>query len=153
SYLLLVNDHPLCARIARRLRQQGQPVVSVRAGVGFTHDLIDEYTVHPGQSEDFDRLIEELVQKGRGPRQIVHLWNLREGTDEPWLEELPVMQDRAYFSLTALGRALGKHIQREPLRLAVVTNGAARVLAEEPLVRPESALSSGPCKVIPTEYR
>ena len=45
SYLLLVNDAPLCARLARRLRQQGHGVTTVRAGASFAHDRLDEYTV------------------------------------------------------------------------------------------------------------
>lgn len=170
NWLLFANSHPLCARIARRLRQQGQAVTTVRPGLGFAHTRLDEYTIDPSQASDYERLIEELTQKGRSLRRMVHLWNYGEElaapaadpTDggspawlpsEPSLQTLPAAQELAYFSLTYLARALGRKLVSEPLQLSVITSGAVRVQSEEPVRRPERALVAGPCKVIPTEYR
>lgn len=157
--LLFVNEHPLCARLARRLRQQGHAVTTVRAGAGFGHELLDEYTVGAGSLDDYDLLLRELIQRGRSPGMILHLWNVgerpeRESSDgAPLLDGLHEAQDLAYFSLVHLARALGRHVQSEAVRLVVVTSGAVRVQPEEALSRPERALVTGPCRVIPSEYR
>ncbi len=167
NWLLFINHHPLPARIARRLRQQGQSVTTVRAGKSFAHERLDEYIIDPSLLSDYERLVEELTQQGRSPRRLVHLWNYGDelarpaslppgvppAWPEPSLQALPAAQELAYFSLTQLARALGRHIHSEPLRLEVLTSGAVRVHSEDPLSRPERALVLGPCKVIPTEYR
>ena len=105
------------------------------------------------QAEDFERLIEDLVKKGTRPRCIVHLWNVGDDETPPSVDRVREAQDLSYFSLVQLARALGRHLHTEPVRMGVVTSGAARVHADEPVPRPERALVTGPCKVIPAEYR
>ena len=76
SWLLLIDDPPLCMNIARGLRQQGQAVTTVRIGTEFAHDHLDDYTIDPGSADSYSRVIEELKRGGKTPRRIVHLWNI-----------------------------------------------------------------------------
>ena len=153
SWLLLINDHPLCMFVARRLRQQGHAVTAVRVGAGLAHDRLNEYSIAPTQADNHERVLEEMRRQGQTPRRIVHMWNIGGDGIEPTVAELGAAQDLAYFSITSLAQAIGRQIQSDPLLLAVVTSGACRVDPEETLHRPDRALVSGPCKVIPAEYR
>jgi acyl transferase domain-containing protein len=159
SWLLFIGDQPLGPAIARRLRQQGHAVTTIRAGDSYAHQHLGELTINPSLIEDYENVVEGLVRQGipagaTGERalQIMHLWNVGNDTAEPTLEGLREAQALSYFSLTQLARALGLKLPTERLRLTVVTSGAVRVQPEEGLGRPDRALVSGPCRVIPIEY-
>ncbi len=153
SWLLFVNAHPLCQNIVRRLRQQGQSVTTVLAGNDFAHDHLDEYTIAPGSAESYLRLMEELIRVGRKPRHIVHMWNIGSDEERISLPQIDSQQQLSFHSLLGLARAIGSHIQTDPVRLDVITSAVFKVQADDTHVRPDRALVSGPCKVIPQEYR
>jgi acyl transferase domain-containing protein len=153
NWLLFVTAHPLCQSIARRLRHKGQAVTTVRYGSEFAHDHLDEYTIAPGNAESYLRLLEELSRIGRSPRRIVHMWNIGSDEEAVSLQDITAAQTLSYFSLVKLTRALGTHVQSEPLRLDVITSAAYKVHSDDQHVRPDRALVTGPCKVIPQEYR
>ncbi len=153
SWLLLINDHPLCASITRRLRQQGQSVTTVRIGTEFAHDHLDDYSIPPGSADSYSRLIEELIRVDKSPRRIVHMWNTGADAEAPSVRSIEQAQNLSFFSLTKLARALGSQVQTESLRIDVITSAACKVLSDDQHIRPDRALVSGPCKVIPQEYR
>ncbi|MGW3505949.1 SDR family NAD(P)-dependent oxidoreductase, partial [Streptomyces globisporus] len=97
--------------------------------------------------EDFDRLVREL-QEAHGPGGT---WNVL----YLWAADTDIDVDRAgAVALEApvhFARALGLHRGTAPTRLAVVTQGLARVGGTE-TQSPARALALGPVKTLPLEY-
>lgn len=153
NWLVFVSPHPLCQSVVRRLRLHGQAVTTVRVGSDFGHDHLDEYAIAPGSLDAYLRLVEELHRLGRSPRHIVHMWNIGGDDERITVRQIDSAQQLTYLSLVKLARALGTHIVNDAVELDVITSAAFKVHGDDQWVRPDRALVSGPCKVIPQEYR
>ncbi len=152
NWLVLSDACGLGARLARRLEQEGQSVVTATAAEQFARLGERAYTLNPRQPEDYTALLADLRAMGALPQAIVHLWSVTAG-DEARSDEAHFArsQDLGFYSLIFLTQALGHQDLSGPLQLAVVSNGVQAVAGELLLV-PEKATLLGPCKVIRAEY-
>ncbi|MCP5107304.1 MAG: amino acid adenylation domain-containing protein [bacterium] len=124
------------------LEAGGHHVVIVHAGDGFARSGNDQYTVNPGETDDYRALFADLVSKGKTPREIVHLWNLPGNGKK---------REFSFYSLICLAQAVGKENITEKMRRAVLTDRMQVVKGDE-LVNPETALVVGALQVIRREY-
>ncbi len=164
DWLVLSDDAGIGARLAAFLRDEGRRVAVVHAATHFAAPGGDEYSINPREPEHYDRLVQELVARGRAPRQIVHLWSLSPGAagatgtedetkaeGETGAEFFGACQERGYYSLLYLAHAFARNELSHELRLTLVANG----LQEFPDGRawwPEKATALSPCLVIPQEF-
>jgi acyl transferase domain-containing protein/acyl carrier protein len=146
TWLLFTSSDGPGAHLARSLHDQGQTVVSVRAGQQFAPDGSDAYTINPQQREDYIALLAALQKAERMPTRIVHLWGVGEQA-----ADVSQAQDRGFYSLLFLAQALAEHFATEPLHLRVVTSNVYDVTGDETL-HPAKATVVGLCKVIPQEF-
>jgi NAD(P)-dependent dehydrogenase (short-subunit alcohol dehydrogenase family)/acyl carrier protein len=147
-WLVFVDETGLGEGIVERLAQEGQEVIQVGGGAGFTKTNDGAYTVDPGQGSDYDTLFGELAGLDKMPHRIVHCWSVtrkEKGVDE--------LQDLGFYSLFYLARAVGKHSFKDPgpIEIAAVSNHLHRVTSAEKLC-PAKAAILGAVKVIPKEY-
>ncbi len=153
SWLVFDTATPLGSRIVGRLAEEGQRVVTVRAGEGFTQSGEDEFTIHPARRQDYESLLRELRAQERTPEIVAHLWGTDAESDAaPAAEQAARAQDLGFYSLLFLAQAIGSQNLREPVRLGVVTCGVHEVTGEETL-RPAKATVLGPCRVMTQEYQ
>jgi acyl transferase domain-containing protein len=110
----------LGSQIAARLEARGETV----------------QRVVPSPATDYLSLLRNAT-----PDRIVHLWSLRDAT-----------QETGFDSLLALAQALGGTERPAPVHLTVVTSGLFDVIGGETL-QPEKATLLGPCRVLPQEVR
>ena len=97
-------------------------------------------------------MIEELSREGKSPREIVHLWNVgRDRGVECESERFEREQERGFYSLIYLARALEEQKEPTEIQITVISSGVQRVTGRERLY-PGRATMLGPCKVIPQEY-
>jgi phthiocerol/phenolphthiocerol synthesis type-I polyketide synthase E len=83
-------------------------------------------------------------------RCLVHLWNVGDGADGDADKDPGAAQERGFWSLLGLAKALGRVGDGAKTRLAVVTSGVQQV-AREPVTHPERATVIGPVQVAPAE--
>ncbi|MQS05280.1 SDR family NAD(P)-dependent oxidoreductase, partial [Streptomyces alkaliterrae] len=103
--------------------------------------------MRPETPEDFDQLVRELQEThgSGGTWNVLYLWAV---------DTEPDVDRACVFALDApvhFARALGLHRPAAPTRLAVVTQGLARVEGGE-TAPPTRALVLGPVKTLPLEY-
>ncbi|HVR09224.1 MAG TPA: KR domain-containing protein, partial [Thermoanaerobaculia bacterium] len=173
-WLLLLDDLGVGERLAAELAASGEAVSSVhgRPGQPFADLFAGAYAMDPGRSEDYAELLARL--RDRPPDHIVHMFSLGAPAAGEAAAATPAMaraaaatfataatspatapaaQERGFYSLLALARALGglpfSGAERR-LQLTVVTDGLFEVAGGEPL-RPEKATLLGPCRVLPQE--
>ena len=76
------------------------------------------FTIDPRQPQDYDAVIQKLIEQERIPDHIIHLWNVSgEKQAQSDLALFEQMQDRGFFSLVYLGQALGRQNVMKPIRL------------------------------------
>src|SRR5215213_9844606 len=160
NYLLFIDECGLGSRLARRLRDEGQNVNTVRMGSDFRRVGASDYSIAPQRREHYEALLRELQTRDQAPEIIVHLWNVaandRVSSAVEWLDQ---SQQCSFYSLVYLAQALGEQVLKilpdassdKKVRLYVVSNGLQSV-AGEPFIQPEKAMLLGPCRVIGQEY-
>jgi NAD(P)-dependent dehydrogenase (short-subunit alcohol dehydrogenase family) len=119
----------------------------VQRGSGYAHPRPGEYTVAPGDTGDHVSLLAQLASDGVAPRNVAHLWTI----DESPQAAQPGEPARHFSGLSAFAQAAGE-ISLGPCRLSVVSTGIYAVTGDETL-DPAKAAVTGPCTVIPLEYR
>ncbi|MCP5074585.1 MAG: KR domain-containing protein [Rhodobacteraceae bacterium] len=152
TWLILVDDIGIGARVADRLRDAGQTVVEVRTGDSFGRDGDMRYVIAPERGrEGFDLLIRELVGRGMAPSRIVNLWLVTQTeTFRPGSSFFHRNQEQGFYALMFLAQAVGDEGLPMPIHVTCVTSGAAQVRGEA-LAYPEKATIAGPLRVIPRE--
>ncbi|MCP4662692.1 MAG: acyltransferase domain-containing protein, partial [bacterium] len=173
-WLVFVDDGGLGAELVDRLRGEGQEVFTVAAGEevppegdkwrvppegdkwrvppegdkwGVARQGEHDFTIDPRRAEDYERLLEGLDGT---VNTIVHLWNVSRPRVGTPAERFDPAQERGYYSLLYLGRALGRREIAEDLLLLVAANGLHSVNGQEASC-PEKATLLGPCMVLPQE--
>jgi iturin family lipopeptide synthetase A len=143
----------LITGLIKYLKQKGVDTVMVTPGTSFTCHSSSHYQLDPREADHYDFLLEELGNKNRVPRWIVHLWNVTWEKEPPELSETNLENEQYYgfYSLVYLAQALGSHGIDETLKILVVSNHMQEVM-EGDLWSPGKSTLLGPVKVIPQEY-
>ncbi len=151
TYLLFMDRGGVGQRLRQRLVDAGQHVIAVYEGDAFHHRGNDEYTLSPERGrEGYASLIADLVERGRTPERVVHLWLLEaEQTFRPGSSLFHHHLERGFFSLFFLAKALVE-ASVAGVHLTVIGDGLLRV-ADEALPDPQKATVLGPVKVLSRE--
>ncbi|MEM1255610.1 MAG: SDR family NAD(P)-dependent oxidoreductase, partial [Cyanobacteria bacterium P01_H01_bin.21] len=142
NWLIFADSNEVDSHFLQHLRAMSQNVTVVRVGEGFCQTDETSYTINPDRADDYDALIETLVDQDKIPSKIAHFWT----TTPAGLEEA---EKKGFYSLLFLAQALGKHMDRS-VQLIVISSQLHDVTGEA--VHPEAALVTGPCRVISKEY-
>jgi acyl transferase domain-containing protein len=151
-WLLVGEPCALSRQLAQRLADLGQQVVTAAPGGSFARGDDSSYTLDPREAEDYHRLLSELERRGLTPEVVLHFDGLaRLGPAASRAELFRRAQEKGFYSLLNLAKALGRSGASEGLQLGVITCEAHDVTGQEESV-PEKATVLGLCKVIPQEY-
>ncbi|HEV2855695.1 MAG TPA: SDR family NAD(P)-dependent oxidoreductase [Thermoanaerobaculia bacterium] len=133
-WLVLAGPDGPSAELAARLAGHGEVI-----------------TVEPGElrPELWDALIADLRAQDRLPDAIVHAWSLDEEPLAGDAAAFEAVQERGFYSLLGLARAMAKQ-GWTPRELIVVASGLCAVSPQEEL-RPERTTMLGLLKVLPQE--
>lgn len=157
-YLVFIDECGLGDQIVKRLKLEGQDVITVRVGEqfasinqsstkGFSQH---QYTINPQQKDHYDTLLKELVAQDKLPKKIVHLWSVIPNTHtELGLAEVDKIQSLGFYSLLYIAQVLGNSTNK--FQITVVSNNLQSVTGEE-ILCPQKATLLGSVRVIPLEY-
>ncbi len=152
-WLLLLDDAGLGEELGLRLRRLGHDVVSVAVGDSFMR--IDEanYVLCPEDGRDgFDSLLAHLEADDAIPDSIVDLWlHTSDEAHRPGSSFFHRNQERGFYALFHLARALGQADITQDIALTVITNGMQRI-GDERVRYPGKSTVLGPVQVLPKEY-
>jgi phthiocerol/phenolphthiocerol synthesis type-I polyketide synthase E len=146
AWLVLGEADPLADAVIARLRATGADPIFVEAGDDFRVLGPTRFRVRLGVADD----IAALARKVGGPRSIagaVFLWGV-----EYRIGEFVTSTASCYQALVALAEGLDTWERDPPVRIIVASAGAQSVL-DEPVRRPDAAVSFGPVLVLPTEVQ
>ncbi|HEY9665696.1 MAG TPA: type I polyketide synthase, partial [Coleofasciculaceae cyanobacterium] len=150
--LVFVDECGLGEALVKRLELEGQDVITVSVGSGLTKLSEREYALNPGQRDEYETLLNELLAQNKLPKTIVHFWSVTPyNSTTSGLESLKKSQPKGFYSLLFLAQALGKHNTTDEFQITVISNNLQSVTGVESLC-PEKATVLGVVKVIPQEY-
>ena len=151
--LVFVDNTGFGERLAKRLRDTGHNVATVRAGKAYGRRGADDFTIHADKPADYDKVVATLNVEGRAPQAVYHLWSVT-GAErlDGSLRVANDLQRVGFFSLLNLAQAIGREDLSDPIQIGVVSDRMQRVAGDADLV-PAKATLLGPCKVIPQEFR
>lgn len=151
-WLIFSDSEGLGADIAGQLQRSGHDVVTVDRGDHFQGLSDYHYVLNPGDRMQYDSLIAALIENGKIPQKVVHLWSVaREGAPDP-LEVLDAQLDSSFYSLLFFVQALAGEDLVDSLDITIVSTGLKRVDGQPEALFPERATLLGPCLVIPQEF-
>lgn len=151
-FLIFHDDGGLTKRIAERLKAQGHELFHVREGDTFWRKDDHNFILNPEHGEpEYIQLMNNLTRSGQTPDRIVHAWVLTERESfRPGSSFLHRNQERGFYSLFFLARALSSESLSDPMHLIVLSNGMQQV-TDEALPYPDKATLLGPAKVMSRE--
>jgi amino acid adenylation domain-containing protein len=162
NWLFFIDSCGIGTRLIEHLRQDDNEAIIVEPGFEFARIRRGHYSIHPGHLDDYQALLSELRTLEKIPGRIVHLWNVT-GTNSEAAGEDPgaapgqdresyeTYQERGFYSVLYLGRAIGAEHITEQLHLTILTNRMQEATGEEEL-EPQKAAVLGPAMTIPQEY-
>src|SRR5262249_7282089 len=103
--------------------------------------------------DDYIALLREIVEMGKIPRKILHLWSVTAADDIRLSAcDFEECQGCGFYSLLSLMKALGSMRAAGSLELGVVSSNMHKLPGDTESF-PSKATLLGLCKVIPQEYR
>lgn len=150
DWLVFEDDAGLGAAITAKLRAANQRVITVRPADAFARAGEDGYLLAPEQGRaGYDLLIRDLVERGRMPARIAHLWQVTKSRSfRPGSSFFHRTQEQGFYSLLFLAQALAE--ENAVAHICVITSDAAQV-RNEGLSDPDKSTIMGPARVIPRE--
>jgi phthiocerol/phenolphthiocerol synthesis type-I polyketide synthase E len=154
TWLVIADEAGVADALAPRLSFHAERVVTVRPGTGLSFPDEGPVGIDPRSAEHYEELLRRVAESGPPLAGIVHLTGVTaepraRASGEVGTELFAEAQERGFYSIVALARALAHRSRRERVRLVVVTN-RAQALGEGTL-EPEKATVLAPCRVIPQE--
>lgn len=152
TWVVFSDESGLGAALAVRLQQEAQEVVTVLMGERFCQVSDTVFTVNPTNDDDYRNLFKEMCAQGKTPSRITHLWGVTTKDQVCSSQEaFSAAQERGFYSLLYLARAIRKENLTDPILLWVVSNGLRQVESQD-VVCPEKTTVLGACTVIPQEF-
>ncbi|HLP58696.1 MAG TPA: amino acid adenylation domain-containing protein, partial [Candidatus Deferrimicrobium sp.] len=149
-WLVFVDECGLGLTFCKRLEQQGDAVIMVKAGADFEKTGDREFVINPQKEDHYHRIFVEFPELKKIHFKILHFWGIT-GDNVAGLEGTDRFLQMGFYSLLYMARALGEHgIDR--VDMEVITANMHCVTGEEELYPVKSSVV-GAIRTIPMEYQ
>jgi phthiocerol/phenolphthiocerol synthesis type-I polyketide synthase E len=153
NWLVFVDQSGLGQGLVQGLAARGYKVVTVTPGNEFQRLNEHEFTLRPGEKDDYATLMKALRSTSQTPDEILHLWALSAHSQGALsMTGLDAGLDTSFFSVLFLSAALGSELTGVPVKMHAVTSNAHNVLGDEP-VEPVHATVAGPIRSLSREQK
>jgi phthiocerol/phenolphthiocerol synthesis type-I polyketide synthase E len=144
-WIVFADHTPLADGVVDRLQAAGATPIVAEAGPFYERFALTRFRIRPDDPNDVAALLRDIGGSHGSVAGAIVLCGL--AAEDAARGDSPI---RGYTVLVALAAALEARDDGTALRVIAVSAGAQSVL-DEPVVRPEAALVSGPVIVLPTE--
>jgi amino acid adenylation domain-containing protein/FkbM family methyltransferase len=151
--LIFVDREGLGDEVRAELERRDTPCATVEPGPAFARLGVDRFRIHPGEPEDYKRLVRSVIAEIGPIEQVVHLWTCGapEGRGIADPEDLERELERGIGSFLHLVKALaGVPDSDERIRLLAVSTRSQPALTSDEIV-PARAAVAGLVKTIGLE--
>jgi acyl transferase domain-containing protein len=138
-WLIFPDGHGLAQVLEVELGRMGHQVVRVQPGPGFALHGESTYTVHPSRPDDFEALLDALLERAALPQRLVHVW----GWGSPAGDNNRHTADGlgpCFDSLLYLARALDRRALPRDVEMTVIADRMRDVSGETTIDPAKAAL-------------
>lgn len=150
--LLFSDGGAFTEKLASRLHDAGYLVTTVVVGDGYGGCAPSVYAIHPRRPDDYTALVSQLRASIGLPEVVIHAWSIGDRvpghSSRAWFDEC---QERGYYNLLFLARALEEVDARHDLRIVVLSTHLHDVDGDGTAC-PERSTLLAPCQTIPQEH-
>jgi acyl transferase domain-containing protein len=133
------QDRGIDSGLVNKIVQNGGEVVIVKKGTQFKKENHNMFSISPGKSSHYDRLIHALDSRGQLPGSFFYLWNNNRKSP------------KGLDHLIHLARSIGKRNYQSKFQFIVVSVNIQKV-TEDKALNPGKAALLGPLLAISHEY-
>ena len=144
-WIVFADRGPLADAVVDRLQAAGATSIVAEAGTSYAWFDPTRFQIRAGDPADVAALVLDIAGSHGPVAGAIVLWDLP-AADAAWVG----YPTRGYAALVALAAALDARSDGTSAQVIAVSAGAQSVL-DEPVVRPEAGLLTGPVLVLPTE--
>ncbi len=129
-HVVFAEDRGVVAEVVRLLKEEGAPVVTVRAGESYRRVGPQQFSVNAEAPADFDRLLNDIAaDENQTISTVIHAWSTElQNLDG---DSLRRAQEQTCASALHLTQALVKSRQASAPRLCLITAGAQSISKSE----------------------
>lgn len=152
-WLLFIDEFNIGIELAEHLRRAGQQVITVKMASRYAKINAFEYMLPVQAFEGYTKLINDLLQDGMTPDQIVHMWSTTkaEELEEKNMTFVEEAQQRGFYSLLQVTKALGVLPTNHHFQITMISNHMHEI-AGDTILHPEKSTLLGLSKVIGQEF-
>lgn len=110
----------LSLTLVENFRKLGKKVVIIMPGNNFAFITSNQYEINPRKKDDYQSLIETVIQENDSIGAIIHAWGYRQSGESATLQEFKEEQFYTFFSVLWIVQALAE-IERTGVVLSIVT--------------------------------
>ncbi len=153
-YLVFDDGGNLADSIAQSLECGGSRVIRVRKGDLYRQVGNDVYLIEPQRKEDYEELIRQVSESGRGRSDrivVLHFWSITAREEQTaGVDYFRKIQNLGFYSLLFLAQTLVEKDIAERIELNICSDRIFSVEGAETCI-PEKAPITAVCKVLPQE--
>lgn len=152
-WLIFLDDLGFGERVAKRLLDEGQDVVTATIGSTFQRASQDSYIINPLKRDHYDQIFSDLAESDRIPHRVVSFNNLITDLRRCSVngESSPEAEFPYFYSLLYLGQSLAAQESTQAIVMSVISSQTQLVIGDEKIA-PVVAMSLALCRVIPQEF-
>ncbi|WP_107658780.1 type I polyketide synthase [Nocardia suismassiliense] len=150
AWVVLADADGIAERYLTMLGEAGAASVVVTRGAAFEQVDARSFRVHPTNSADMQRVLEQVREHTGGVAGVLHLWNLDFAGSDLTTELLPELELHGAYSVIALAQAVQQLEWTKAPRFWVATAGA-QIIEESDRVAPAQLPSWGILRVLLNE--
>ena len=144
-WLVFLDDCGIGSTVSDRLiNDHSQTVIQVKIGKEFLKTSEYQYSINPGERQDYERLVTEVMADEQTVI-IAHFWTVNPH------QSFEISQEVGFNSLLYLAQAIGQKKLTESLQINVISSNLQEIIGDENIC-PDKATVLGLCNVIPQEY-
>ncbi|WP_162309045.1 type I polyketide synthase [Brevibacillus antibioticus] len=141
SVLIWKDEMGIGSQVSRLLQHQQIRVIEAEFGEQFRKRSDNTFEVRSDSLDDYHRLFQEL--KDVQISQILHFASITADCEAKTIDQLNVHLKKGVIGLFYLVKALGNQMNRNPLKLTLISQNVYEVTGSESYLRPESAALFG----------
>ncbi|EFM11864.1 6-deoxyerythronolide-B synthase [Paenibacillus curdlanolyticus YK9] len=152
-WLIFSEESDLENELLKELKLRKEDYIIVRPSQHFSRQSLQEFTIHPAHTSDYDLLVSALgANVWESLTGLIHMWNC--SNDDDSMHDLKTLEESQYksaYSLFYLMKSLQKHRISPKLQMNIATSYAFKANGSEPTIYPVRATLAGLAKVISQE--
>ena len=150
--LVFGDECGISTAIVKKLKQNGEGIIYVRAGKVYKQESIESYVINPNDEKHYQKLFKNLSSYNIYPDKIIHCWGIIENSScKTFSEGISKFNNLLFYSLLNAVKIM-LHANGQLKDVTVLTNDVHNIFGQNNDSSAFKSMTMGLLKVIGQEY-